>query len=314
VTLAHWDETEHWTVPARLDPLGGRWTDLGDAAGSVGVGVKRLQVPEGKLSTPVHVHSREEEIFFVLAGSGLLWQDGKTCVLRPGDTIVAGPGGKTHTLIGGPDELDVLAFGPRLAPEAGHLPRAGISWLAHHAVRIEDRHPWELEAEHGLPDGEPAERPPNVVNVDEVEGDYGGLWKRVGREAGALRTGLNWATLPPHEEGAPPHCHSAEEELFVVLDGEGTLELWAPPSPDQPRPTEPRETQAVRRGHVIARPPGTRVSHCLRTGDHPMTYLAYGTREPNDICWYPRSNKVFLRGVGVIARLELLDYDDGEPS
>ena len=45
-----------------------------------------------------------------------------------------------------------------------------------------------------------------------------------------------------------------------------------------------------------------------------MTYLAYGTREPNDICWYPRSNKVFLRGVGVIARLELLDYHDGEPS
>jgi uncharacterized cupin superfamily protein len=313
VTLAHWDETESWTVPERLDPLGGRWTDLGTVAGSVGVGVNRLQVPEGKLSTPVHVHSREEEIFFVLAGSGLLWQDGKTCVLRPGDTVVARPGGETHTLIGGPDGLDVLAFGPRLAPETGHLSRAGVSWLAHHPVRVEERHPWELEAEHGLPDGEPAERPPNVVNVDEVEGEYGGLWKRVGREAGSLRTGLNWGTLPPDEEGAPPHCHSAEEELFVVLDGEGTLELWAPPSPDQPAPTEPRETHPVRRGHVIARPPGTRVSHCLRTGEHPMTYLAYGTREPNDICWYPRSNKVFLRGVGVIARLELLDYSDGEP-
>jgi uncharacterized cupin superfamily protein len=44
-----------------------------------------------------------------------------------------------------------------------------------------------------------------------------------------------------------------------------------------------------------------------------MTYLAYGTREPNDITYYPRSNKIFFRGVGLIARLENLDYSDGEP-
>jgi hypothetical protein len=31
------------------------------------------------------------------------------------------------------------------------------------------------------------------------------------------------------------------------------------------------------------------------------------------MCWYPRSNKVFFRGLGVIARLELLDYSAGEP-
>ena len=41
--------------------------------------------------------------------------------------------------------------------------------------------------------------------------------------------------------------------------------------------------------------------------------LVYGTREPNDICYYPRSNKIGFRGVGVLARLESLDYWDGEP-
>jgi uncharacterized cupin superfamily protein len=45
-----------------------------------------------------------------------------------------------------------------------------------------------------------------------------------------------------------------------------------------------------------------------------MIYLAYGTREPNDICYYPRSNKIFFRGLGVIGRLDLLEYSDGEPS
>jgi hypothetical protein len=37
------------------------------------------------------------------------------------------------------------------------------------------------------------------------------------------------------------------------------------------------------------------------------------TRPTNDVCYYPRSNKIFWRGVGLIARLEPLDYDDGEP-
>ena len=65
---------------------------------------------------------------------------------------------------------------------------------------------------------------------------------------------------------------------------------------------------------MISRPPGTRISHCIRSGPTGLTYLSYGTREPNDICWYPRSNKVILRGIGVIGRVELLAYSDGEPS
>jgi len=61
-------------------------------------------------------------------------------------------------------------------------------------------------------------------------------------------------------------------------------------------------------------PAGTRMAHCLRAGDQGLTYLAFGTREPNDVCYYPRSNKIFWRGLGLIARLEPLDYFDGEPS
>ena len=138
--------------------------------------------------------------------------------------------------------------------------------------------------------------------------------KRLASTAGAKQSGLNWIGAPPNDEGAPPHCHSAEEEIFVVLDGEGTLELWAGPKPGAPLPTEPKETHTVRRGNVVARPPGTRISHCFRAGDTGLTYLAYGTREANDMCYYPRSNKIFFRGLGLIARLEPLEYFDGEPS
>jgi uncharacterized cupin superfamily protein len=124
---------------------------------------------------------------------------------------------------------------------------------------------------------------------------------------------LNWLALPAGATGAPPHCHSADEELFVVLEGDGELELWAPPNPESPQPTEPAERHPLRAGHVVSRPPATCVSHAFRAGAGGMTYLAYGTREPNDMCWYPRSNKVFFRGLGVIGRLELLDSSDGEP-
>ena len=68
----------------------------------------------------------------------------------------------------------------------------------------------------------------------------------------------------------------------------------------------------MRAGSVVARPAGTGVAHAFRGGEAGMTLLMYGNRDPNDICFYPRSGKVMLRGVGVVGRLEQLDYWDGE--
>jgi len=50
----------------------------------------------------------------------------------------------------------------------------------------------------------------------------------------------------------------------------------------------------------------------VRAGEEGMTLLAFGTSDPNDICYYPRSGKISFRGVGVIGRLEQVDYWDGE--
>ncbi len=43
-----------------------------------------------------------------------------------------------------------------------------------------------------------------------------------------------------------------------------------------------------------------------------LSVLAYGQRDPRDMTYYPRSNKISFRGVGVIGRIEHLDYWDGE--
>ena len=311
MTVAHWDEA----TGGRPDRpgLGGLWTNLGGAAGSRTVGVNRVQLDAGEVSTPAHVHGADEEIFFVLAGSGLSWQDGETYEVRAGDCLVHAPLGKAHTLRAGDDGLDVLAYGKRTRLGGAYLPKVGIYWLWPTWAEV-GKEPNPFDRPQHLEWPEPAPRPASIVHLDDVEGDYGGISKRLGATAGAKQTGLNLVALPPNEEGAPPHCHSAEEELFVVLDGEGTLELWPGPKPGSPLPTEPDETHTVSRGHVVSRPPGTRISHCFRSGEQGLTYLAYGTKEPNDIAYYPRSNKIFFRGLGLIARVEPLEYFDGEPA
>jgi uncharacterized cupin superfamily protein len=304
--VVHWDDVEPLELrrgPMQLDRI-----DLGWAAGSKGVGVARLKLDPGGRSSPVHVELDEEEIFYVLEGSGLSWQDEKTYEVRAGDCIVHRIGWEAHTLIAGADGLDVLAFGERTNATASYLPRAGVVRMGVTVEVSPEPHPWDREAAAGeleLP--EPSERPSNIVNVADVEGDD---WKRLGAAAGSERTGLNrgWS---PHEANGPVHCHSEDEEIYVVLEGSGTLVLV--PSPQAARRGVTEEEVAIRAGHVVSRLPGTRIAHGLRAGDEGMTFLAYGTRRPSDICYYPRSNKIFFRGLGLIARLEDLDYSDGEP-
>ncbi len=55
----------------------GLWHDLGRDAGTRTVGLRRIEIAEGHFSTPAHEHGADEEIFFVLGGTGLLWQDGR---------------------------------------------------------------------------------------------------------------------------------------------------------------------------------------------------------------------------------------------
>ena len=68
----------------------------------------------------------------------------------------------------------------------------------------------------------------------------------------------------------------------------------------------------MRPGSVVARPPGTGVAHAFRAGAEPLTLLAFGTREPNDIVFFPRSGKVGLRGVKARFFIQRVEYWDGE--
>jgi uncharacterized cupin superfamily protein len=307
----HWDDVE----PVAIDDgdlRGTRWR-LGAAAGTTRVGLSRYRLAPGERAMPVHVHGDEEELFYVLAGDGLSWQDGRTYAVRAGDCILHRPRAEAHTIAGAGEGIDVLAFGSGSDTGVTWLPRAGAMWLDPRWLPFDGPDPFAAEAAAGpleLPPPEP-ERPPTIVSLEEAElserrhGDVASVRRDHGDALGSVAIGVGQLVVEPGKLTYPPHCHSAEEEVFVVLAGDGALLLVEHEEADREEPVRP--------GSVVVRPPGTRVSHAFRAGDGGLTLLAFGTREPNDIVYYPRSGKVSLRGIGVRFRVERLDYFDGEP-
>ena len=78
-----------------------------------------------------------------------------------------------------------------------------------------------------------------------------------------MSTGIQHVVVEPDKDSAPPHCHSLEEEIFVILDGDGVVVLGAEETPVGP-------------GHVISRPAGTGVAHVFR-----VTYEAVDRELPD---------------------------------
>ena len=310
MTLAHWDDVER----RRRDvgDMRSWWRDLGGAAGSSAVGVQRVEIDPGARIGPVHVHLAEEEIFFVLGGSGLAWIDGAVHEIGPKDTIVYPAYGPAHTLVAGDDGLDVLCFGENADPPLVHLPRAGVlrsgrRWM----LAATDPDPLEREAAAGPLDlPEPTPRPAWIAAFEDTEvdvgekGPYAWTERLLSHGAGAVRSGLRHAVLPPGKDTCPPHWHSGESELFVILEGGGSLRLYD-------RSGALAEEHPVRAGHTVSRPAGSGVAHMFRAGDEGMTLLPYGQRVQNEIVFYPRSRKAWVGQAFV--RLETVDdYWEGE--
>jgi uncharacterized cupin superfamily protein len=122
-------------------------------------------------------------------------------------------------------------------------------------------------------------------------GHLRGSWTFAGAAAGCTKVGVRRLELPAGGWSTPAHEHGRDEEIFYVLSGRGVS--W-----------QAGEAAGVRAG--------TGVAHVFRAGAGGLTYLAYGMRDPADVCYYPRSRKIALRGIGVIARVERLGYWDGE--
>lgn len=132
------------------------------------------------------------------------------------------------------------------------------------------------------------------------DGDIAGPLKLT--ELGAVLT-----VVQPGKSACPFHVHQALDEMFVILEGQGSYRFGS-------------ETHAVKAGDVLGAPRGgPDYAHQLtNTGDTPLRYLAISSQSPMDVCEYPDSGKFMAwsslgPGLRYIGRTDSsLDYWDGE--
>ncbi|HYD80066.1 MAG TPA: cupin domain-containing protein [Paucimonas sp.] len=138
---------------------------------------------------------------------------------------------------------------------------------------------------------------------------YDSTAARLAAGTAARKLGASIDTVAPGKRACPYHFHHAQEEMFVVLEGSGTLRVAG-------------EMLPLRAGDVVFIPPGAEYPHqIINTSDAPLKYLSISTREFPEICEYPDSNKYLAmmrtdQGVtfDALQRKEAsLDYWDGEP-
>jgi uncharacterized cupin superfamily protein len=148
----------------------------------------------------------------------------------------------------------------------------------------------------------------DITQFDDVEenGIYTSRRALFSASLGARQLGYNLTVLPPGKVQCPFHSHHGEEEMFLILEGEGELRFGSNRYP-------------IRKHDVIACPTGgPDVAHqILNTGTTTMRYLALSTLAPVDACEYPDSGKVSVVTAGPelrkIFRAEAtVDYYDRE--
>jgi uncharacterized cupin superfamily protein len=106
--------------------FGGRRRTLGQAGGAVAAGLNHVTLAAGETGAPPHCHALEEEIFYVLDGSGTLTLDGDAHPLRPGDVVARPPStGVAHALRAGEEGLTYLVYGTRQPGDSVYYPQSG---------------------------------------------------------------------------------------------------------------------------------------------------------------------------------------------
>ncbi|MEY4575981.1 MAG: hypothetical protein RL701_684 [Pseudomonadota bacterium] len=102
--------------------------------------------------------------------------------------------------------------------------------------------------------------------------------------ATGLRIGVHIEELLPGKQSCPFHYHLLEEEHIWMLEGAVTLRLG-----DQ------RLRFAA--GQFVSFPAGAERGHCMiNEGTAVARYLIIGDNNPNEVCVYPDSGNIMLRG------------------
>lgn len=105
-----------------------RMAMLAPRLGAQKLGYNLTAVPPGKRAFPFHSHHFNEEMFFIIDGTGEIRIGDARYPIKSGDVIACPPGGKetAHQIINtGAVELKYLAISTKLTPEIAEYPDSG---------------------------------------------------------------------------------------------------------------------------------------------------------------------------------------------
>ena len=120
---------------------------------------------------------------------------------------------------------------------------------------------------------------------------YESMGTRLARGTAAKKLGASVDIVAPGKITCPYHLHHAQEEMFVVLDGEGTLRVAG-------------EMLPLRTGDVVFIPAGPDYPHqIINSSAAPLKYLSISTQESPEICEYPDSDKFLAEASGTSGRV-----------
>jgi len=131
---------------------------------------------------------------------------------------------------------------------------------------------------------------------------------RIGDHLGMEKIGCTVVELEPGKRAWPHHLHYGQEELFVILEGEGTLRY------------DDGEFE-IRQGEVFFAGTGPGTAHqIVNTSSSKLKYLALSSMEDPELCYYPDSGKYGAyywhrdeHGVRFLAHEDsAIDYFEGE--
>lgn len=97
---------------------------------------------------------------------------------------------------------------------------------------------------------------------------------------GADHLGARLIVVPPGKKAWPYHCHHGNDEMFIVLEGEGTLRFGGDNYPLKAGSTAVCPTGGPESAHQI-----------INSGTSDLKYIAISSMREPDITEYPDSGK-----------------------
>jgi len=137
---------------------------------------------------------------------------------------------------------------------------------------------------------------PDLTEVRARRGKYESTLGLIGKALGTRGIGINVTIVPPGRAAFPRHYHFINDEMFIVLDGTGTLHFG-----EEDYPISPLD--------VIHIEGGTGTPFQIdNTSEGELRYLALSTLLPADLFHYPDSGKFGIMARGAPFR-DLADPD-----